>query len=472
MKLPDMKVLSDAEIDKIHAVSLDILSKTGIRVDHPETLKMLADHGAEVDLKTETAKLPPALVEKCLESVPGFFDLYDRNGENPIRIGAGTPYLAAGHNAIFVIDATTTERRKATVADVADFAAIADALPDIDIVGVPVMPQDVSSVFGLVYACKALFENTVKPIFFSTESAAVNAAIVEMMRIVAGDKNIAERPNAICQLSPTSPLFWENGATRALLDVVDAQVPVNILPEPMSGVSAPYSVAGLLAIHNAEVLSGIVIGQCRKPGAPMLYGASWTTYDMKFIAAIIASPETHILRIAGCQMARRYGIPSHTTAPNSDGNAHDERNAWERTMSNLCSIFAGNDVVMNCGMFATGLTVSNEQLVLDNEMNGILRRMHRGIEVEDSLIGLDTIHEVGPKGDYMMSEHTVSLLYGDQFRESDLVKPLNYDKWRADGARDVAEVAAERARAILAGERRTLDEKTQAKLDRLVEGLV
>lgn len=472
MRLQNMCVLSEAEIKRIHAASLEILEKTGIRVDHPEALDLLAKHGAKVDAAAQTAKLPPPLVEACIASTPKTFDLYDRNGANPLRIGTGTPYLAAGHNAVFVIDADSSERRKATVKDVADFAAIADALADIDIVGVPVTPQDVSSEFGLVYACKALFENTVKPLFFSTESSAVNSAIVKMMKIVAGREDIGSRPNAICQLSPTSPLFWEKGATQALLDIAAEGVPLNILPEPMSGMSAPYSVSGLLVIHNAEVLSGLVLGQCRQKGAPLMYGASWTTYDMKYMSAIIASPETHILRIAGCQMARHYGIPSHTTAPNSDGNLHDEQNAWERSISNLCGIFAGNDIVMNCGMFATGLTVSNEQLVLDNEVNGILRRMHRGIEVTDDLLGLEAIHEVGPKGDFMMAEHTVSLLYSGEFRESDLVKPITYDRWRGEGAKDIAKIASERAKEILAkGPGRPIDGGIRAKLDEVVKNL-
>ncbi|MCC8167511.1 MAG: trimethylamine methyltransferase family protein [Planctomycetes bacterium] len=149
MNLQTMSVLSDADIDKIHAASLEILGKTGIRVEHPEALEMLRANGADVDAASETAKLPPELVEKCLASVPATFDLYDRNGENPLTIGSGVPHLAAGHNAVFVIDADTTERRTATVRDVEDFAAIADALSDIDIVGVPVTPQDVSSVYGL-----------------------------------------------------------------------------------------------------------------------------------------------------------------------------------------------------------------------------------------------------------------------------------------------------------------------------------
>jgi trimethylamine---corrinoid protein Co-methyltransferase len=65
-----------------------------------------------------------------------------------------------------------------------------------------------------------------------------------------------------------------------------------MLPELMTGVSAPHTFAGLLTTHNTEVLSGIVISQLVRPGTPVIYGSSWTTFDMKFSAAIIGSPET------------------------------------------------------------------------------------------------------------------------------------------------------------------------------------
>jgi trimethylamine--corrinoid protein Co-methyltransferase len=292
------------------------------------------------------------------------------------------------------------------------------------------------------------------------------------MKIVTGTSDIARKPNAISQLSPTSPLFWETGAVRALMDTCGQGVPVNILPEPMSGVSAPYSVAGLLLMHNAETLSGFVIGQCVKAGAPMLYGSSWTTFDMKYSAAIITSPETHMLRVAGCQMARFYEVPSHTTAPNSDANLHDEQNSWERNISNLCSILAGNDIIMNSGMFATGLTISLEQLVMDDEMNGIIRRIWRGFQVNDETLGAQAIDDVGNRGSFLMHDHTLDLLHSDEFRHNVLIRADTYDDWRKKGAPDVAALAAERVKEILGkGPRCQLPKVTTEKMIAILDAL-
>lgn len=470
MKFQDFKVLSDQEIVQIHEASINILENTGVLIYSKKALDLLNSKGADVDYDKKLVKISRKMVESCLKTVPKTIDLFDRNGNKYLTLGDGVPKCASGHNAIFIIDAETNERRNSTVKDVENFALISDRLEDIDVVGVPVMPQNVTPQASLLYAVRALYENATKPLFFSTESTAVNASIIDMMKIIAGKSNISECPSAISQLSSTSPLLWEPGAIDALIDVAQEGVPLNLLPEPMTGVSAPYTVAGLLTMHNTEVLSGIVLAQFVRPGTPVIYGSSWTTFDMKYTAAIIGSPETSMLRVAGCQMARYYNMPSHTTAPNSDSNAHDEQNSWEKTISNMCAICGGNDLIMNSGMFATGLTISLEQLVLDDEINGIIRRLHRGIEVNKDTIGAQVINRVGPKGSFLTEDHTLKFLLSGEFREVKVSNTNNYDNWLALGAPNVEQNAGKIVKEYLeAGNNKVLGRDVIEKLDRIIK---
>lgn len=470
MKFSELTVLSTDEIQQIHDASIAILENTGILVKSCMVLELLQQKGADVDFDKQIVKLPRKLIEICLKTVPQTFDLYDRNGNKALTIGGSEPKCASGHNAIYVIDSKTKERRNSTLKDVENFAVISDVLEDIDIVGVPVMPQDVTPQATLLHAVKALYEYTSKPLFFSTESYAVNAAIIKMMKVIAGTDNISTCPNAISQLSPTSPLFWTEGAVEALVDVAREGVPLNLLPEPITGMSAPYTTAGLLTVHNTEVLSGVVISQLVRPGCPVIYGSSWTTFDMKNMQAIIASPETSLLRVAGCQMARYYKMPSHTTAPNSDSSAHDEQNAWEKTLSNMCAIAAGNDIVMNAGMFATGLTISLEQLVLDDEINGIVRRMRKGIEVNSETIGAEVISHIGPKGCFLMEDSTLDNLRSGEFRETKVSNATTYSAWMKAGAPDVANIAGRKIEELLrSGGSNRLDAKTVSQLEEIIK---
>jgi trimethylamine---corrinoid protein Co-methyltransferase len=470
MKLPLLTVLSEQEIGRIHEASMRILNETGVMIANRRALELLERGGAHIDYARHMARFPAKLVESCLNTLPAAFALYSRDGRMAMTLGDGVSKCASGHNAIYVIDSTTNERRNSTVRDVEQFAIVSDKLADIDIVGVPVMPQDVTPQATLLYAVKALYENTAKPLFFSTESSAVNASVIRMMKAVAGMEDVSECPTAISQLSPTSPLFWEDGAAGALLDVAAEGVPLTLLPEPLTGISAPYTLAGLLTVHNAEVLSGIVLAQLMRPGCPVIYGSSWTTFDMKSMQAIIGGPETSLLRMAGSQMARHYRMPGHTTAPNSDSNAHDEQNAWEKSISNLSAIWAGNDVVMNSGMFATGLTISLEQLVMDDEMNGFIRRMARGIDVSADTIGADVIASVGPRGSFITEEHTVKFLRSGEFREAKASNTLLYAAWLKAGAPDSAKLANAKVLELLRdGAAHPLEPAVSEKFDRIIK---
>ena len=54
-----------------------------------------------------------------------------------------------------------------------------------------------------------------------------------------------------------------------------------IIPIPLSGGTTPVTLAGTMVEHTAECLSGIVLSQCIKKGAPIIYGGGATALDMQ-----------------------------------------------------------------------------------------------------------------------------------------------------------------------------------------------
>ena len=470
MKLTDLKVLSQAEIKLIHDSSLRVLAEVGLVVESHKVLDILAASGCRVDYEKQLVKFPAEVVSRCLKTLPSQIPLYDRDGNLALTLGDGKRYCASGHNAVFFVEDDTGNRRNSTVRDAERFAAVSDALSEVDIVGVPLMPQDTTPETTLLYAIKAILENTKKPVFFSSESELINRAAIEMGKAVMGRSSLAGRSNLISQLSTTSPLYWEKGAVEALYTVAAEGVPVAFLPQPITGVTAPYTLAGILTIHNTEVLSGIVITQLINPGTPVIYAAAWTTYEMKQINVLIGRPESSLLRVAGSQMAHYYNIPSHTTAPDTDANRQDEQSAWEKMLSTLAGLGGANDLIMNLGMFGTGMNVSLEQLVLDNEMCRAVRRFLRGIDVSPETISLETIARVGPRGNYLMEDHTLMNLRSGEHVGLACSNAATFDKWRAAGAPDAVVVARTKAQQILeAGCRCPLDETLKTRLEEILK---
>ena len=467
MRLATLSVLSDEDIRGIHEAALEILEETGVELGSRRMLDFLEGRGLCVDRQRGIVRFPPERVMEALSTVPEQFEVFDREGRFAFVLGDGVSKIAAGHNAVFWVDSETGETRPSRVADVELFARICEELADIDMIGIPVMPQDVPDPKStLLYAVRACIANSRKPIFFSTDQAAINRRVMEMLR-AAFKGDMGSQAYGISQLSPTSPLSWEGSVLEAIADTVVWNVPLAILPEPNAGVSAPYTLAGLLTVNNAECISGLVMVQLLKPGAKAMYANSWTATDMRNGYALVGSTETTICRIAGAQLARFYKVPSHTTAPNSDNHAHDEQNAWEKALSQFCSVAAGNDLIVNCGMFATGMTCSHEQLLMDEEMSAISRRIARGIRVDEATIAKDLIMELGPHNPaYLTALHTLERLRSDEYIDSRVSVRQPRAVWEASGAKDSYQVArdqvlahAERAAAA------PLDRERLARVD-------
>jgi trimethylamine---corrinoid protein Co-methyltransferase len=470
MKLATMTVLSDAEINHIHEATLDILTNCGVKLGNREMLQFLKEKGLETNEETGIVRFTRASIEDALNAVPATFDLFNREGDYAFTLGDGVSKVAAGHNAVFWVDSDTGATRPSTVADVEYFARICESLSHIDMVGIPVMPQDIPNPHAtLLYGVRACVENSRKPLFFSTDKFDVNHACIDLIR-VAFKGDLATQAYGISQLSPTSPLYWEGSVLEAIVDTVKAGVPLAILPEPNAGVSCPFTLAGLLTMNNAECISGIAMIQMLKPGAKVVYANSWTTTDMRSGAALVGSCETSICRVAGAQLGRFYKIPSHTTAPNSDNHAHDEQNSWEKTFSQFLSIAAGNDLVVNCGMFATGMTCSHEQLVMDEEITAMSRRICQGIRVDDATIAVDLIKQTGPRGEsYLLSDHTMEWLRSDEYFTPRVAVRGSRASWEAAGSKDTYALAKEAARQAAQCGTGAIDDTCRAKMAEIIE---
>ncbi|HHW48162.1 MAG TPA: hypothetical protein GXX14_06035 [Clostridiaceae bacterium] len=470
MRLSTLEVLSKEDIDLIHNSSLRVLEEVGLKIDSTKVLNLLKDNGCIVDYDTQTVKFPRSVVEKCLKTVPSQVKLLDRNGNVAVVLGDGKRYCASGHNAVFTLVDESGERREATKKDVENFAIVSDYLEDVDIIGVPYSPQDVTPETALLYSIKEILCNSKKPVFYSSESEKINEAAIEMAKAVLGKDSLTDGSNIASQLSTTSPLYWERGAVEALYVCAKEGIPLDFLPQPITGMTAPYTLAGILTLHNTEVLSGVVIAQLIRPGTPVIYGAAWTTYEMKLTNVLIGRPESSLLRIAGAQMAHYYNMPSHTTAPDNDSNLHDEQGAWEKMLSTVAGLVGANDLIVNLGMFGTGMSISLEQLVMDSEICRIVRRFLRGIEVNEETIAFDTIANVGIRGTYLMEDNTIENLRSGEHVELFVSNGANYEMWRRKGAKSSTQKARDIVDDILAkGSKSPLDSETSKRLAEIIE---
>jgi trimethylamine---corrinoid protein Co-methyltransferase len=448
-RLERTKVLTNDEVGKIHNNSMRILEKTGIHVNSDQVLRIASELGLTVNMDAKIVKFPQNIVIDCLESVPSTINLYSFDGVLAAELGTGKTYAASGHNAIFVYDWDAGERRNAVKDDICNFALMADYLSNFDIVSPQAFPQDVKASASILHAVDALLQNTRKPLFVSPERAGELKPIYEMAKVVTGNADLGEKPPLICQLSSTPPLSWEGGQIEGLVETVEQGVPLCLLPQPYTGVTSPYTIAGHITIHNTEVLSGIVFSQLLKKSSPVIYGSGWTCFDMRTMNVVIGTPETVLMRLAGAQMADFYHMPYHTIAPDTDAHVLDEQLAWEKFATAWSAYLAQSDLVVNGGMLGTGLTVSFEQLVIDDELLSYVKRISRGITVNDDTLALDAIEKLGTKGNFLGDEHTLKYLRSGEHWQPEISCREPYINWKTMGMKDTVLNAHEKVQSIL-----------------------
>jgi trimethylamine--corrinoid protein Co-methyltransferase len=449
MKPSRLEALSADEVRQIHETALRVLAEVGMRIHSETARRLLLDAGSQWDDTAAVVKFPRALVESQLALSPPTFGLVTARGAPAATVGGGDLLVASGHNAVFVTDDGGRTRRPATAHDVEDFARLTRRLANLDLVGIPAMPQDVDAELSLAHACHATWRHCDKPLYFSPDHDRVMRVIADMARTLANADDLRDYPCAICQVSSTSPLQWEQGAAEALIRAVRAGFPLAILPEPFCGVSAPVSLAGTLVMYHAEVLSGAVLANLARPKAPVIYGGAWTSFDMRAGNVVIGSPETMLLRIAGAQLARHCGLPCHCIGPDTDSQLVDYQGAVEKTSTAWAVLCGGADIMVNSGMLATGMTVGLDQLVLDDELAGYIKRVARGIRVDAKTLAFEAIRDAGPAGSFLTHDLTLELMRSPEHWIPPLTRHPVFPAWHRAGSESLVDLARRRCAELL-----------------------
>jgi trimethylamine---corrinoid protein Co-methyltransferase len=469
VKISELKVLSPEELAFIDGASRDILSEVGVVIRSERVLSLLEDHGVAVDHDRLVATFKHGQVQKAVDRVPRDIRVHDRNRSSVVSLGEGhPPRFASGHNAVFTWHGAGAPRTPATKQEVGEFAKLANYLDQVDVVGPEAMPQDVPARSSLLHGFDAVINNTVKPVLFSPENDRELAAIIDMLRVASGGGRAGENPMAICQFSPSSPFVWSEGAIEGFVRVVKEGLPCTILPGPLAGATSPYSLVGNLIQKNCEVLSGVVIAQLLNPGAPLLSYNGGGQFDMRSMTAVFGTAEVTLILIAGSQLAHFYHLPTHACIPNSDSHELDEQLGMENALNVIAGTLGGSDLMVNAGMFAAGETAAFEQLVLDNDLFALARRMARGISVDPQHACLDSFRRTGPMGNYLEDPSTLRFLRSDEWATSEIFTREKYENWRSKGAKSVVEKARERADFLKRGDDVSLDASQRREIAAII----
>ncbi len=414
MSKANMRVLSKEDIDLIHSSSLRILAEVGVKIDSPSVVELMQRAGAKTDQKMHTVYINEKMISQALKSAPRNITLCSRRGVDYTIPGDGGQLISTDGQPPAMYEADSCTKRPSKLKDVKDFAVLADALSEVDFVWPPVVATDMPSDQSSFYEFLVTMAYTSKHVQHGATSAEEANFQIDVASAILGSKEqLKKRPIFSDVCTPISPLRYDKGEAEALVILSRAGVPMVHLSMGIAGSVTPVTVAGTLAVINAENLCGLTISQVASPGAPSIYSSFSGVTDLKSGVFLCASPEGVLMDSAGIEMAKHYGLPSCCGGPSNSSRTMSAEAGYQSAITAMASVLTGSDIMVGlAGLDRAGM-MSLEKLVMDCEVWRWLERIRAGIEVNDSTIGFDAIKRQGPGGMFLSDPHTLKYMRKD-----------------------------------------------------------
>ncbi|MBN1271674.1 MAG: trimethylamine methyltransferase family protein [Candidatus Aminicenantes bacterium] len=446
---PKIELLGKSFIEKIIQEALLLLEKEGVFIENEEASRLLQDAGMNCDKGKKRFFITRGLVQKCLDSTPSSVSLFDRSGEKEFVLGRDNVHFDPGSAAVSVLDHKTRRQRIPVTRDLVRFSRLTDSLEHFHFQSTGIISSDVPDLIADSYRLYIALQFSAKPVITGTFRIEGFRPMLDMLLAVRGNaKNLAQKPLAIFDACPSPPLKWSNLTTQSLIDCAKNGIPSELISMGLTGATSPVTIGGTLVQHTAENLSGLVICQLAQKGAPVIFGGSPSSFDMRRGTTPMGAIETMMIDCAYSQIGKYLGLPTHAYMGLSDTKVNDSQAGLESGMGVLLAALAGINVVSGAGMMDFESCQSLEKLVIDHEICGMAYRLIQGIEQRDEPLALNLFQGFTPETQFLSMPHTRQWYRQEQFFP-DIIDRDTYDTWVGKGEKDASERARDRVEDIL-----------------------
>ena len=466
-----LEILTTEEVKKIHAATLWIIEHVGIRFPSKRALDIWEANGAAVDRKKKIVRVRGDVIEEALAKCPPAYPLAARNPEQDLPLDGNHVYLGTDGCGVEVIDIHTGEKRTSCLNDVREIARVADATEEVAFHWVAVSAQDAPVETRGLHEIKVVWENSTKHV--QTESIynvhEAEAAMEMAALLVGGKDKLRERPVLSLMQCTAPPLGHDGGSLDAALIAAEHGIPTGFMTMASCLTTGPVTLAGNLAVGNAEVIAATALLQLAYPGAPVFYAAAQTASDLRLGCYTGGGPEDYLFGAATNVLADFYNVPLSMGSFATGAKEPNWQAGIDGSLSTFMASVVMSDMLLGCGFLHGSRIWSYVEMMMDCEIFSIIHKMMQGIEVNEETLALETIANVGPGGHYLAQKHTrkhMRELFMPQFMDR---RP--YSEWeeKKDDARDWA---VNKARKILTEHcPEPLDPKISLEMARIIRSV-
>lgn len=468
-----LEYLNKEEILNWHHQSLNLLEEVGVKITYEPALKLLKNAGCDVSKKEGIVRTPQHIVEKALRLTPSRFIMGGRDPSTDIVVGGNDVHTTGSGNCVNVIDLWNGEHRPGTFKDLEDMVLLQDALDNLEVCQNPITPTDLSKKGLYIKAFEGMIKNTGKHLMNQAESGVEVQDHVDMLSAVVGSREeVFKRKLVSFVCCFKSPLTYGDANCDVLFECARLGLPLLIETDPISGATAPVTLAGLLIQQNAELLFANTLAQLVKPGTPVLYTHAPTVMDMRTGDVSEGCPERCLYYIYCAQMCRFYDIPSCGVAGTTDSKLNDLQSGLEKAATVITTALAGyNLIYSSAGTINSVLTSSLEGIVVDDELYSYVRRVLRGIDFSAETVqsSMDVIKKAASSGKSFLTErHTKEYLRKEHWIPT-IMDRRPYEVFAGSDKKGILDFARDKAKKILEEHKPvSMPQEAQNKIDEIV----
>lgn len=445
--LPVVEPMSEEQVRKIDAASMDILEEVGVVFRDPVALADWRQAGARVD--GERVYPERGLIRELIASIPGEITLHARNPARTVRLGGPHSIFVPMTGAPYLRDLDDM-RREPTLGDLAMFHKLAQMSPGLHSSAHHIVePMDHPVSHRHLRITYSSMKHSDKVFMGMTTSGRNAEDVLDMCEVLFGAEYMDQHPVVVGNCNGNSPLVWDETMLSSLRAFSRRNQPVLCSPFVLGGANTPASTAPAVAQLNAEALSALAYTQIIRKGAPAIYGHYLATVSMRSGAPMAGTPEISLMNFMIGQMARFYGVPWRTSNTLGGAKTLDAQAGYESATTLMAVLMAGaNYIWHSAGWNEAGMHCSTAKFVVDAEQCAMGHRMASGIRWDDFDAALAAVRDVGPGGHYLGHPHTQDN-FARAFYMPELFDNNNIDQWQADGAKDTTARALEKAQQML-----------------------
>jgi len=464
------QLLSDAEKEGIHQESLRILAEAGVKFYSEKALGLLEVNGARVDRETKIAYIPKELVEQTLATTPKSFVLGARNPAHNYPMPSPVSRYALDGTAAFAQDFQTGKRRYGTAQD-NEFALRVFQGMDMGVMAWPaVSAEDKPSQSRPLYEWFSMFKYCSKHGQHELHNERQAAYLAEgLITVMGGEDTVREKHAYSFIYCPVAPLVHDGPMMDGYFELGALDVPVMLLPMPVTGTTGPASLFSNICLANAEGLSSIVAYQLAHPGRPLIFSSATGSMDMRNGAFLGGTPEMGLMSAAIYEMGRFYNLPSTSAGSTADARQPGPDVVLEKLVTSISPVLSGSDILVGFGCIESDQLLVLEQIVVDNEVAHVCERIFQGVDSGAEKVLTDDIIKVGPAGNFLAQKSTRNLARSGETYLSGLLDRHTLDQWLELGKPDMYSNARQKVEEILAAPLEDpLPEDVFGKLDEIL----